>query len=270
LRSAAQKEKVPLSEAEQIEITQLDESGVSVAFDGIEARSRLLIVGGPLPQSQRRILGMSPSWDAGVLHRYTYLVLRGKKWRTDSAKPLINMSLDLLGQLYWAWLLPGEDRIQVAVEQPLESVQEHPPAKVLRHWIDVLGKHGQLAGGDGIDVEQAIGLDLPLTGALAQEGVANRTLLMGPAGGFLTACAEDIYPGCWSALFAAEVARNALDQPHLQDALREYRGKWGSTLGDYLRGPQQNLRFLLPLVYRNPVMTARLAEAILAGKSVVR
>jgi hypothetical protein len=41
-------------------------------------------------------------------------------------------------------------------------------------------------------------------------------------------------------------------------------------LGDYLRGPQQNLRFLLPMVYRNQKMTTRLTEAILTGKSVVR
>jgi len=56
----------------------------------------------------------------------------------------------------------------------------------------------------------------------------------------------------------------------VQDSIQVYRQKWGTTLGDYLRGPQQNLRFLLPLVYRNPVMTSRLAEAILSGKSVVR
>jgi flavin-dependent dehydrogenase len=100
--------------------------------------------------------------------------------------------------------------------------------------------------------------------------VANRTLLIGPAGGFYTACAEDIYPNCWSAVFAADAARKALKETHVQDALHTYRHKWGATLGDFLRGPQQNLRFLLPLVYRNPTMTARLAEAILLGKSVVR
>ena len=107
-------------------------------------------------------------------------------------------------------------------------------------------------------------------GALSQEGVANRALLIGPAGGFYSGCAEDIYPNCWSALFAADAVRKALKEPHLQDALQPYRQKWGTTLGDYLRGPQQNLRFLLPLVYRNPVMTARLGESILMGKSVVR
>ena len=64
--------------------------------------------------------------------------------------------------------------------------------------------------------------------------------------------------------------RKALAERHLQDALRPYREQWGTTLGEYLRGPQQNLKFLLPLVYRNPVMTSRLAESILLGKSVVR
>ena len=62
----------------------------------------------------------------------------------------------------------------------------------------------------------------------------------------------------------------ALKEKHLQDALQAYRHKWGATLGDYLRGPQQNLRFLLPLVYRNQVMTTRLTEAILLGKGMVR
>ena len=65
-------------------------------------------------------------------------------------------------------------------------------------------------------------------------------------------------------------AKKALKEPHLQDAIKPYRQKWRTTLGDYLRGPQQNLRFLLPLVYRNQVMTTRLSESILLGKSVVR
>lgn len=117
---------------------------------------------------------------------------------------------------------------------------------------------------------QAESIDLPLTGALAHEGVASRTLLVGPAGGFYSATGEDIYPNCWSAVFAADAIKKALREVHLQDALQPYRQKWRTTLGDYLRGPQQNLRFLLPLVYRNQVMTTRLSEAILLGKHVVR
>ena len=121
-----------------------------------------------------------------------------------------------------------------------------------------------------VPVESAEYLDLPLAGALAHEGVANRTLLIGPAGGFYSACSEDIYPNCWSAIHAADAVKKALKEPHLQDALHPYRHRWRTTLGDYLRGPQQNLRFLLPMVYRNQKMTARLSESILMGKSVVR
>jgi flavin-dependent dehydrogenase len=113
-------------------------------------------------------------------------------------------------------------------------------------------------------------MEIPAAGALVRECVANRTLLIGPAGGFYTACMEDIYPNCWSAVFAVDAVRKALKETHLQDALNPYREKWGTTLGEYLRGPQQNLRFLLPLVYRNPVMTSRMGESILLGKSVVR
>jgi len=94
--------------------------------------------------------------------------------------------------------------------------------------------------------------------------------MIGPAGGFFSSSGEDVYPGCWSAKFAADAMKKALMEPHLQDALGVYRSKWRTTLGDYLRGPQQNLQFLLPLVYRNPVMTERMAEAILLGKNVVR
>ena len=63
---------------------------------------------------------------------------------------------------------------------------------------------------------------------------------------------------------------NCLTPRHLQDALAPYRHNWRTTLGDHLRDPQQNLRFLLPLVYRNQVMTTRLTEAILLGKGMLR
>jgi flavin-dependent dehydrogenase len=167
--------------------------------------------------------------------------------------------------------------VQVAVDQG-PAAGENGNGKgngsgqeLLSYWINVLSAHGVLkTGGAPIDVSAAVSMELPLAGALSQEGVANRTLLIGPAGGFYTACDEDIYPNCWSAVCAVEVIKKALKERHMQDALQAYRDAWGATLGDYLRGPQQNLRFLLPLVYRNGMMTARLTEAILLGRSVVR
>jgi flavin-dependent dehydrogenase len=266
----AQKQKVAFVDADRIDIERLDEGGAHVQLDDRALHAKLLIVGGDLPESQLKMLGAAETWEQGVVHRYTYLVLNGDNWVEDNAKPMMPMSLDLKGQLCWGWLLRGPDSVQAAVEQPIEMASRIDPRKLLDHWIDVLVRHGELKTPSQPDVSQARSIDLPLSGALNQEGVANRTLLVGPAGGFYTACAEDIYPNCWSAIFAADVARKALKEKHVQDSIQMYRQKWGTTLGDYLRGPQQNLRFLLPLVYRNPAMTSRLAEAILSGKSVVR
>ena len=274
LAKIAEDAGVERAEPDELEIDSVDERGLHVALDGKPCRPRLLILAGDVTPKQRRVLGLPPAWEAGVVHRYTFVKLNGTKWIAGAGgngKPPITMSLDLSGTLAWAWLTPGPGCAQVSVEQPVTQLADMPATKMLRHWVDVLLAHGELNASNGsVDLSAAHSLDLPLAGALAQEGVANRTLLIGPAGGFYTACAEDIYPNCWSAVFAADAARKALKETHVQDALHAYRQKWGATLGDFLRGPQQNLRFLLPLVYRNPTMTARLAEAILLGKSVVR
>ena len=261
-----------------VEIGSVDDRGVRMQLDGKALHPKLLIVACELPPDAERALGLQTHWENGVVHRYTYVKCKSSKVPINTAsggtagggKTLMPMSLDLRGKLTWAWAMQGPKDVQFAVEQPLASVKDEPPRELLQHWLHVLEKHGVIKSAGAVDAESAVSLDLPLAGALAQEGVANRALLIGPAGGFYTACAEDVYPSCWSAMFAADIARKALKEKHLQDALQAYRHKWGATLGDYLRGPQQNLRFLLPLVYRNKVMTARLAEAILYGKSVVR
>ena len=271
LEKVARDAGVECAEPDDLEIRHVDERGVRVEIGGKPCHPRLLLLAGNLPAPQRRVLGLPGEWERDVVHRYTFLKLKAPKGTGGGARPSIAMSLDLRGTLAWAWLTPGPGCAQVAVEQPLGQLHEMPVPAMLRHWIDVLVRHGELGASDGnVDLKNAQSIDLPLAGALAQEGVANRTLLIGPAGGFYTACAEDIYPNCWSAIFAADAARRALKETHVQDALHLYRQKWGATLGDFLRGPQQNLRFLLPLVYRNPTMTARMAEAILLGKSVVR
>lgn len=253
-----------------IRVSGVDEKGVTLEIDGENVTPRALLVAGKLSPADAKTLGFPDDFEADVLRRYTFVRLRGSHWSEMESKPAPPMSLDLKGKLTWAWMLPGKEEIQLSVEQPMASTQETPPKELLAHWGNVLAKHGFLKSNGGLPLDEAVSLDLPMAGALAREGVASRTLLLGPAGGFYSASAEDIYPNCWSALFAADAMRKALKEPHLQDALQPYREKWGATLGDYLRGPQQNLRFLLPLVYRNPVMASRMAESILLGKSVVR
>jgi hypothetical protein len=267
----AEAHDVKTQHGDLLEIHGVDETGVDVTVGRLRCRPKLILLAGPLPAAQRRILGIPEAWDQDVLHRYSFLRLKGPKWLERDPRPIMPMSLDLNGTLSWAWLMPGEGCVQVAVDESVSRADQTSSAKMLRCWMDVLVGHGVLRrGGSEADLESAVSIDFPLAGALAQDGVANRTLLFGPAGGFYSACAEDIYPCCWSALFAVDSARKALRERFIQDALQEYRNQWGASLGDYLRGPQQNLRFLLPMVYRNQTMTDRLAEAILTGESVVR
>jgi hypothetical protein len=254
--------------ARRLQISGADEKGIDLLVNGSPMRARLLLLAGELPAAEQRILGLA-AWAPEAICRYTFVQLRTAY---DAGRhPMIPMSLNLRDTHHWAWLLPWRGSVQLAIEQPRQSVESQSPAELLQHWVEVLTRHGLLkAGLEKGSLDRARTMDLPLAGALAGEGVANRTLCIGPAGGFFSACAEDIYPNCWSALCAADVARSALKERHLQDALQAYRQRWGATLGDYLRGPQQNLRFLLPLVYRNATMASRLADAILMGKSVVR
>lgn len=254
-----------------LDVTSIDETGLHVSVGKTPIHAKALILAGHLPPAQQKQLGLPDTWGDDVVHRYSFLLLKGAKYvDQDPAKPVQPMSLDLNGQLSWGWLLSKADEVQLAVEQPIESVAKVPPARLITHWAGVLHTHGVLKQVPVLFPDSVRSLDLPLAGALAHEGVANRTLLVGPAGGFYSATGEDIYPNCWSAIYAADVLRKALKETHLQDAINAYRQVWRTTLGDYLRGPQQNLRFLLPLVYRNQVMTARLTESILQGKSVVR
>lgn len=270
MQSVAESQEVTSLTPKTLEIRRLDETGVDVTAGKNELRPTALVVAGPLPEAQQKRAGLPDSWGADVVHRYTFLKLAGTKWADFGSRPVMPMSLNLKEMLCWAWFMPGPKGCQIAVEQPVETVTRTKPFELLKHWIELLRRSGVLTGKIELSLEDAESMDIPFAGALAHEGVGNRTLLVGPAGGFYSACAEDIYPNCWSAVHAADALKKALKEPHLQDALQAYRHRWRTTLGDYLRGPQQNFRFLLPLVYRNQVMTTRLTEAILLGKSVVR
>jgi flavin-dependent dehydrogenase len=270
MQSLAEQQGVEFVTPRQIQIHRVEEHGIEVSLGNQTVHPKALVLAGRLADAQERILGVPKEWERGVLHRYSYVKLRGTRLADLSGRPLMPMSLDLRGLLSWAWLLPGPHHVQLAIEQPLEQIQQIKPVELLQHWANVLHHHGIFQSPLEIHPNSIESLDLPLAGALAQEDLANRTLLIGPAGGFYSATTEDIYPNCWSALYAADVLKKALKELHLQDALQLFRHRWRTTLGDYLRGPQQNLRFLLPLVYRNQIMSHRMGEAILTGASVVR
>lgn len=265
----AREKDVQLVAPRHIELHGVDESGVAISIGGNRLHPKAVILAGPLEARQEKMLGLPETWDRESLRRYTWCVLKDTS-KPLGEKPLVPMSLDLRGLLAWGWALPGDGVLQLAVAQPIASVAAHPPAELLKFWLRVLHSHGCLTEVTTIPAGDIRSVEMPMAGALMHEGVANRTLLVGPAGGFYSASGEDIYPNCWSAVHAADCLKTALAERHLQDAIEVYRRSWRTTLGEYLRGPQQNLRYLLPLIYRNQVMTTRLAEAILQGKNIVR
>jgi hypothetical protein len=270
MRGVAAAQGVEFVAPKLLQIRRIDEHGIQIDLASQCAHPKALVLAGRLASEQERILGLPDEWEHGVLRRYSYVRLKGVRMADLGARPQAPMSLDLHGLLFWAWLLPGPRHTQLCIDQPLNGVPNHAPVELLNHWSTVLYRHGVFKAPVPITPKMVESVNLPLGGALAHEGLANRTLLVGPAGGFYSASGEDVFPNCWSALFAADILKKALHEPHLQDALHPYRHEWRTTLGDYLRGPQQNLRFLLSLVYRNQIMTNRLAEAILTGASVVR
>ncbi len=99
--------------------------------------------------------------------------------------------------------------------------------------------------------------------------VGKAAVAVGDAGGFVAAATcEGVYPAMWSAQIAAEVIDAALKDPHPQDQLREFDTRWRTVMADYLRPPNADLQFLLPLVFANRQMAERLAGAFLRGQNL--
>lgn len=278
IRPIAKEAGATLGRPASLKVLAADPAGVDLLVDGKPLRATAMIVGGELPLRDKQILGIFQSWDGDVQRRVGYTSLAkprsrggvaGKALATGDAGSVIPMSLDLGGTKQWAWMLTcPKGTTCLVVDGPAEGKCESAH-RSLQRWADVLATHGVIDK-TSIDPANVRSMTTAAAGSLAQDNVANRTLLIGPAGGFFSASGEDVYPNCWSAQFAAAVLAKAMKQPLLQDALDAYRSCWRTTLGLYLQGPQQNLQFLLPMVHRNPAMAARLAEAILVGKTVVR
>ncbi len=259
----AEQAGVKIQRPVKLVVGRTNPQGVELQIDGVTTRATALIVGGDLPEACKRRLGIPLSWDTDVERRLYFVELPTTASQADPGQTL--MSLDLKGTMQWAWMLSTPDARHLFVEQ---SGNRREPMAMLQHWANVLTSHGMLQQ-TTIDAKRIQCIQAPIAGALSQDSVCDRTVLIGPAGGFFGASGEDVFPSVWSAIHAAQVMREALKKSLLQDALDEYRSCWRTELGVYLQGPQQNLRLLLPMIYRNAAMTARLAVAILAGKSVI-
>ena len=99
--------------------------------------------------------------------------------------------------------------------------------------------------------------------------VAKRTLVIGDAGGFVSAASgEGIYPAMWSGQIAARVAAGALDADSTQDALFEFNKQWRTAMAEYLQPPNTDTQYLLPLIFSNQPMADRMGAAFFLGEAI--
>ncbi|MGD8452675.1 MAG: hypothetical protein PVJ57_12725 [Phycisphaerae bacterium] len=99
--------------------------------------------------------------------------------------------------------------------------------------------------------------------------VGKRCVLVGEAGGFAAAFSrESLYPEMTSGWIAAEACQRALAAKVPQDELLSFSSGWRTELAEYLRLPHTDLALLMPLVFENPQMSARVARAFLLGQGL--
>jgi hypothetical protein len=72
----------------------------------------------------------------------------------------------------------------------------------------------------------------------------------------------------WSAELAARIIEQAAGSPQAQDTLRQFSSLWRTTMADYLRPPNTDLQFLLPLIFSNQQMAIRMAAALWQGENI--
>lgn len=99
--------------------------------------------------------------------------------------------------------------------------------------------------------------------------VGKHTLLIGDAGGFIAAASnEGVYPAMWSAQIAADVVHAALKSVHSQDVLKTFDAEWRMKMADYLRSPNTDPQFLVPLIFSNQPMADRMGAAFFSGENI--
>jgi hypothetical protein len=148
VRNAMQKiaaaEGVEFLTPKHVQVNRINEKGLEITLGKAHVFPRVLVLGGPLPEDQQKTLGLPEGWGADVVHRFTFVRWKGAKHLDLGGKPIVPMSLDLMNKLCWGWLLPCGQSVQIAVEQPIETVGQINPADLLKHWVTVLKRHNVL------------------------------------------------------------------------------------------------------------------------------
>ncbi|MFO8015154.1 MAG: NAD(P)/FAD-dependent oxidoreductase [Phycisphaerae bacterium] len=253
------------------------EDGVAVVLKrGRRLTGRILVGADGVHSTVARETGLRARWGDGQLV-YTLsatVSLTARQMRACfGSSPPIHVSPAFGGAHGYAWAFPGPRHVSVGVGARRDEADRLKA--LFARWWDVLA-------GLGIVPEKTRrpkGEAYPIPAGAAVEfehHVGKRTVLVGDAGGFVSAATgEGIYPGIRSAVLAAECILAALEAGDgkragstCQDELLRFRGRWRREMAGHLQMPNVNVTFLLPLIYTNQEICDRFARAFLFGENL--
>lgn len=228
----------------------------------IEGRMLLLATG---PQS-RLVDRVLPGFRPGATGRWTAQVeQKGAMGSIASGAAAVVLGLSKKGA--FGLVMVHDERVSVVVSTPGSQDEVEP---MLADLCRKLADKG-LVGKDLSElVAQSKVIRIPANTALELEThVGKHSLVIGDAGGFVAAASDEgIYPAMWSASIAASVTNNALSSRHTQDTLMKFDARWRIDMAEYLRPPNTDTQFLIPLIFSNQPMADRMAAAFFAGENI--
>jgi len=245
-------------------ISLLEECVELLGPDGSAARARTLLFAAGAASPLRRQLG-GP-----------FTTPRGGHWTARVASPLekasgqahavrVVLGLTRAGAFGLALLQPDCVAVQVSTPRDPETV-----TGLLIEMCQTMSHQGILPADLAPAAARAEAQTCPAGVALEMDShVAKHTLIIGDAGGFVSATSDEgIYPAMWSAQIAAEVIHEALGSRHSQDVLMQFDSRWRMAMAEYLRAPNTDTQFLLPLIFANQPMADRMAAAFFCGENI--
>ena len=266
IASAAVKHGVTLSQASAVTDIRLNERSVSIALaNRRRITSRLLLLAsGRVSELPDRVgfprqTGGNPLWTAQA----------EAKLPTSAAtrEPHVGVVLGLDGGGSFGLFCTCKDRALVNVNWAGSRDRALPVLidlckTAFQRRVLPLDLSPQAAAAEIIRSPASAALDM-------DSHVGKHTLLIGDAGGFISAASnEGIYPAMWSAKLAAQAIDAALQSEFSQDELMTFDSLWRTQMADHLRSPHTDIRFLLPLIFQNQPMADRMGAAFFFGDNL--
>lgn len=245
---------------------RLGEASITITLANqkkVQSRLLLFAAGRGSPLIERvglpRNTGGTPLWTAQVEAPLPQGV--------ESSEPRVGVVLGLDGGGSFGLCCVGGRRVVVNINWAGERDRVIPMlatvCKVaLQHHVISVDLTKQAAATKPVLTPAAAALDM-------DTHVGKHTLLIGDAGGFVSAASnEGIYPAMWSAKLAVKAIESALATELTQDQLMNFDSHWRTQMADHLRSPHTDIRFLLPLIFQNQPMADRMGAAFFFGENL--